>query len=99
VPAEKPDEGAPLFSANSPSPSWQMLLSSAPPYTDFAPELDVICSRGWYNAQWPPEGVPIGYYNEKGRETMQSPQQTVDCMFLQPERLCRNRSTERTNYV
>jgi hypothetical protein len=92
----------PLFSANpsSSSSSWQMLLSSDPPYTDFAPKLDVIWSRGWYNAQWPPpEGVPIGYYNEKGRETVQSPKQTIASMFSQPERLCQHSGADRTNYV
>lgn len=37
------------------------------PYNHFTPHLNVIWSRGWYNAVRLPAGVPMQYYNEKGR--------------------------------
>eukprot|EP00039_Didymoeca_costata_P000416 m.45483 g.45483 ORF g.45483 m.45483 type:complete len:438 (+) comp10249_c0_seq2:301-1614(+) len=61
------------------SKNWNVFLSDKAPYTPFAPHLDVIWSRGWYNAHLPPEGIPISYYNEPGRVT--SPSASANHMF------------------
>mmetsp|Transcript_4122 Transcript_4122/g.11359 ORF Transcript_4122/g.11359 Transcript_4122/m.11359 type:complete len:540 (-) Transcript_4122:221-1840(-) len=49
--------------------SWRLILSDQNPYSKFAPNIDVVWSRGWYNVHLPPKTVPISYYNKKGRST------------------------------
>jgi hypothetical protein len=35
-------------------------------FTRFAPKLDIVWSRGWYNAFAPAGRIPLEYYNERG---------------------------------
>jgi len=60
---------APKHSSSSTSDSWQVIRPNPdqPPYTEMAPHLNVIWSRGWYNAVDLPSTVPMKYYNTRGR--------------------------------
>ena len=48
--------------------NWNPLGKTSEPYSVMTPQLDVIWSRGWYNAIPPPKTVPLYYYNHAGLE-------------------------------
>ncbi len=70
---------------------YQVIFPNAnrPPYTDFAPHLNVIWSRGWYNAVSLPKGVPMSYYNDKGRTDMKTNNNILTKIF-QADDVCRS---------
>jgi hypothetical protein len=51
---------------------WYPLGTSGPPFTNMTPQMDVIWSRGWYNAIPPPATVPMEYYNRAGLTEVRS---------------------------
>lgn len=65
------------------TPDYQVIFPDANvhPYNDFTPHLNVIWSRGWYNAVQLPKGVPMKYYNEKGRSDLATKASLLETYF------------------
>ena len=60
------------------------------PFTEYAPQVDLIWSRGWYNAVPLPAWVSMDYYNSPIRGTAKTDTEQMDQLLQPSEQTYRN---------